>query len=107
MWDSTTPGDLVHGQQLFEKRCTGCHALETNREGPHLQGVYNRPAGTVQNFPYSAALKGAHITWNDQTLEKWLTDPDAFLPGNNMDFHVPRPQERKDIIAFFKQSAAR
>jgi cytochrome c len=59
----------------------------------------------VPGFPYSDALRKANITWNDQTLEKWLTDPDAFLPGSNMDFLVARPQERKDIIAYFKKSS--
>ena len=43
--------------------------------------------------------------WSEQSLEKWLADPDAFLPGNNMDFLVPKPQERKDLVAYFKQSA--
>ncbi len=101
----TADGDPVRGAALFEKRCTGCHSLTTNREGPILQGVYGRTSGSVFAFPYSAALKNAHIAWTDQSLDKWLTDPDAFLPGNNMDFLVANPQERKDLIAFFKQSA--
>jgi cytochrome c len=104
---STAPGDPVRGEALFEKRCTGCHSLTSNHEGPRLQGVYGRSTGSVPSFPYSDALKNAHIEWNDQTLEQWLTDPDAFLPGNNMDFHVPRPQERRDLIAYFKQSAGK
>jgi cytochrome c len=100
-------GDPLRGAALFEKRCTGCHSLTTNREGPILQGVYGRTTGSVFAFPYSAALKNAHIAWDDQSLDKWLADPDAFLPGNNMDFLVARPQERKDLIAYFKQSAGK
>lgn len=69
-----------------------------------LQGVYGRNTGAVAGFPYSDTLKKANIAWNDQTLERWLADPDAFLPGNNMDFLVSKPQERKDLIAYFKQS---
>jgi cytochrome c len=104
---ATADGDPARGAALFDKRCTGCHSLTTNREGPILQGVYGRTTGFVPAFPYSAALKDAHIAWNDQTLDNWLTDPDAFLPGNNMDFLVARPQERKDLIAFFKKSAGK
>jgi len=104
---ATVDGDPLRGAALFEKRCTGCHSLTANREGPTLQGVYGRTTGSVFAFPYSAALKNAHIAWNDQSLDRWLTDPDAFLPGNNMDFLVARPQERKDIIAYFKQSAGK
>ena len=100
----TAPGDPTRGAVVFDKRCTGCHALTSNHEGPQLNGLYGRTTGAVPNFPYSAALKNAHLTWNDRTLNQWLTDPDAFLPGNNMDFYVAKPQERKDLIAFFKQS---
>jgi cytochrome c len=100
----TTPGDPVRGALVFEKRCAGCHSLTSNHEGPRLQGLYGRTTGAVPNFPYSATLKNAHLTWNDRTLNQWLADPDTFLPGNNMDFHVPKPQERADIIAWFKQS---
>jgi cytochrome c len=107
MAQATADGDPIRGAALFEKRCTGCHSLTTDREGPRLQGIYGRTTGSIAAFPYSAALKNAHIAWNDQSLEKWLADPDAFLPGNNMDFLVARPQERKDLIAYFKQSAGK
>ena len=98
-------GDPVRGKAVFEKRCTGCHSLTQNHEGPKLQGIYGRTTAAVPGFPYSNTLKSAHITWNDQSLEKWLADPDAFLPGNNMDFLVAKPQERQDIIAYFKKSS--
>jgi cytochrome c len=104
---ATTLGDPVRGQAVFEKRCTGCHTLTPNHEGPRLQGVYGRATGAVPGFPYSDALRNAHIAWNDQSLEQWLADPDAFLPGNNMDFHVAKSQERLDLIAYFKQSAVK
>jgi cytochrome c len=95
-------GDAARGKEVFEKRCTGCHSLTENREGPQLQGLYGRTSGAVAGFPYSPALSKAKIVWNDQTLDQWLTDPDAMVPGNNMDFQVVKPQERKDLIAYFK-----
>jgi cytochrome c len=79
--------------------------LTRNREGPRLQGIYGRTAAAVPGFPYSEALRKANITWNEKSLEQWLADPDAFLPGNNMDFLVAKPQERKDLIAYFEKSA--
>jgi cytochrome c len=98
-------GDAARGRNLFNRRCTGCHSLSRNGEGPRLGGVYGRVAATAPGFSYSAALTAAQLTWSDRTLNQWLTDPDAFVPGNNMDFCVPRPQERADLIAFLKQSA--
>ena len=90
------------GQQLFEKRCTGCHSLERNKEGPNLRGVYGRPAGTAPGFNYSPALKSAHFVWDEARLEQWLTDTDSLIPDNNMDFHVPKADERAAIIRYLK-----
>ena len=96
-------GDAARGKAVFEKRCTGCHAIDADREGPRLGGVFGRKSGSVAGFAYSTALKGSGLTWNDVTLERWLSDPDLIVPGNNMDFHVPKAEERLDLIAYFKQ----
>jgi cytochrome c len=108
--DSTEPvameGDAARGKDVFERRCTGCHAMERDREGPRLRDVFGRTSGTVSGFAYSAALQKANIVWNDTALEKWLTDPDAMVPDNNMSFRVARPQERLDLIRFLRESAA-
>jgi cytochrome c len=96
-------GDPVRGKAVFEKRCTGCHALEVDREGPRLAAVYGRKAGSVPGFTYSAGLKNSGLTWTDATLEKWLSDPDLVVPDNNMSFSVPRADERRDLIAYLKQ----
>lgn len=102
-----TSGDAVRGKQVFEKRCTGCHALSQDREGPHLAGVYGRTSGTVSGFDYSDAVKSAHIVWSEETLERWLTDPQTMVPGAEMDFFVKDPQERIDVIAFLKQESGK
>jgi cytochrome c len=96
-------GDAVHGKTVFEKRCTGCHAMDADREGPRLRGVFGRKAGSVEGFTYSAGLKGSGITWTDATLEKWLSDPDLVVKDNNMSFSVPKAEERRDLIAYLKQ----
>jgi cytochrome c len=102
------PGDPVRGGEVFQKRCTGCHALNANREGPRLSGVYGRKAGSLPGFSYSIALSKSDITWTDATLEKWLRDPDLFVVDNNMSFSVQKEEERRDLIAFLrKQSEAR
>jgi cytochrome c len=99
----TGAGDATLGKAVFEKRCTGCHAMEVDREGPRLIGVYGRKAGSVPGFTYSAGLKNSGITWNDATLEKWLSDPDLMVSDNNMSFSVPKAEERRNLIAYLKQ----
>src|SRR5713226_9491893 len=76
------------GKETFEKRCGGCHSLDRDKEGPRLRGVYGRPSGSVSSFNYSATLKNARLTWDAGSLDKWLTDPDKFLPDADMAFHV-------------------
>ena len=91
------------GKELFEKRCSGCHALDRDKEGPRLRGVYGRVAGSVESFQYSEALKKSKITWTDETLDQWLIDTEKLVPGNDMTFHVEKGAERADIIAYLRQ----
>lgn len=100
-------GNAINGKVLFEKRCTGCHSLEKNKEGPRLGGVYGRKAGSVPDFSYSDELKAAETTWDAGSLDKWLTNPDAVVPNTDMAFHVPNSQERADIIQFLRISSGK
>ena len=95
--------DAGSGQQLFEKRCGGCHAMDRDKEGPRLAGVYGRVSGSVESFTYSGALKGAHITWDSDSLDKWLSGPDKLVPENEMAFHVENAGERSAIIEYLKE----
>lgn len=97
-----TRADSKIGQDLFDRRCTGCHRLDDVRSGPRLRGVFGRAAGVDPGFPYSDALKASKITWNEQTLDRWLTDTDAFVPDNDMAFRVPMADDRAEIIAYLK-----
>ena len=90
------------GQALFQKRCTGCHALDADHEGPRLRGVVGRAAGTVKTFQYSEALKNAKHTWDEANLDKWLTDTESVVPDNDMSFRVPKQEERAAIISYLR-----
>ena len=94
---------VADGKDLFERRCSGCHSLDRDKEGPRLGGVYGRVSGSVPSFPYSDALKNAHVTWDAESLDKWLADPESVVPGNDMAFHVDSATERNEIIAYLKQ----
>jgi cytochrome c len=97
-------GDAPRGEQLYQA-CTDCHSLDQNDVGPRHRGVYGRKAGSLPDYNYSAALKSSNITWNEETLDKWLTDPQAFVPGAKMFFHLDNAQDRADVIAYLKERA--
>jgi cytochrome c len=105
--NAANAGDPIRGKDLFEKRCTGCHSLDSNKEGPQLRSVYGRKAGSISSFKYSDALKGAQITWDQAFLDKWLTNTESVVPDNDMDFHVPKADERADIIEYLRVSSGK
>ena len=98
-------GDAVRGKLVFERRCVGCHAMDVDHKGPHLQDVYGRKAGSVAGFQYSVSLMRSGLTWTPAILDEWLADPDAMVPGNNMSFPTPKAMDRKDLIAYLQQAA--
>jgi cytochrome c len=99
--------DAARGQELYESRCGGCHSLDANRVGPAHRGVYGRKAGSAPNFAYSPAVKGSTVVWEEKTLDAWLTNPQAVIPGQRMNFRVALPEDRADIIAYLRQQSGR
>jgi cytochrome c len=100
-----TSGDPNRGREVFEKRCIGCHSLDREKHGPRLRGVFGRKSGSIASFKYSDALKSANVIWDAASLEQWLTDPDKFIPDNDMDFRLSNSDERNDVIAYLKQQS--
>ena len=81
----------------------GCHSLDDNDVGPKHRAVVGRRAGTVPDYAYSSALKASGLTWSPANLDRWLTNPQALVPGAKMYFSIPNPQSRADLIAYLAQ----
>jgi len=99
--------DANRGQKVFGA-CAGCHSLEPDRNmtGPSLSGLWNRKSGSLATFPrYSSALKSSGVVWDDKTLDEWITDPQHFIPGNDMTFQgIKDVQQRVDLLAFLRKT---
>jgi cytochrome c len=102
---SWSAGNPAQGEQAF-RACTPCHSTEPGRNmtGPSLSGVWERKAGSLKSFHrYSDALEHSGLVWNDETLDAWLRDPKALVPGNAMQFPGIRDAGvRMDLIAYLK-----
>jgi cytochrome c len=98
-------GNAEAGKKIFDQTCSLCHSAQkgVNKIGPSLYAVYGTKAGEVPGYEFSDALKKSNITWNDQNLDKWLTDPRAMVPGTKMIFPgLPSAKDRQDVIAYLK-----
>ncbi|HEX2115790.1 MAG TPA: cytochrome c family protein [Alphaproteobacteria bacterium] len=102
-------GDPARGEQLWRK-CASCHTLDANgrnRAGPRLHGIFGRVAGSVPDYSYSEALKKSGIVWDDATLDAYLKDAEAFVPGTKMYGGLSQDADREDLLAFLKSATAR
>ena len=96
-------GDPEAGKQVF-KKCHACHNIgesARNAVGPELDGIVGRKAGSVEGYNYSDANKSSGITWDAATLDVYLKDPKAKVPGTKMAFPgLPSDKDRADVIAY-------
>jgi len=102
-------GDTDRGTKQFAA-CAACHSLEPNRNmtGPSLAGIWGRKAGGLASFDrYSPALKKAGLIWDGPTLDRWLTNPAALIPGNRMTFPgIADANTRADLLAYLKAAGS-
>jgi len=99
---SVRAADIKNGKVLFEK-CAACHSLEAGKNdiGPSLAGVFGRKAASLEDFRYSTAMKQSKVTWDERTLNAFIQDPQAFIPGNRMPFDgLKDKQDRDDLLAY-------
>jgi cytochrome c len=93
-------GDAARGRKLWDQKCATCH--ERSSMGPPFRKIHGQGAGRVPGFAYTEALEGSSITWTDEALDKWLADPDKFVPGNRMGFKTRNAAERADLIEYLR-----
>jgi cytochrome c len=95
--------DAAAGGMAFQQ-CAECHSPgASDGNGPGLKGVAGRQAGRKDGFIYSAAMKKATFTWDDKTLDAFLKDPRAVVPGTTMAYGGDDDaKERADLVAYLK-----
>ncbi|WP_333825127.1 c-type cytochrome [Pinisolibacter sp.] len=103
--------DAGRGQKGFSK-CSSCHTPEKGgaaKVGPNLYGVVAGPKAHVEGFKYSGGMADrgkAGEKWTYADLDKFLTDPKAFVPGTAMGFAgIKDPADRADMVAYLRSLA--
>lgn len=85
-------------------QCRVCHSVEPGQNGigPSLAGIYGQRAGQVAGFTYTAGMRSSGLTWNDATLDRYLSDPQGVVPGTTMAIGPLDAAQRRAIIAYLK-----
>jgi cytochrome c len=100
-------GDAARGEARFQD-CAACHKLEagSNNVGPSLHDLFERKAGALADFRYSPAMKRSGISWTPETLDKFITDPQAMVPANRMPYAgMANASDRADLIAYLQKAS--
>ena len=97
-------GDAAAGEKVFNK-CKACHTLEEgkNKVGPSLHGVMGRAAGTLEGFKFSSAMSESGLTWDDETMAKFLAKPKDLVAKTKMSFAgLKKEDDIENVIAYLK-----
>ncbi|MEM7718302.1 MAG: c-type cytochrome [Pseudomonadota bacterium] len=103
------PSEMSNGERQYQRKCSICHSLTDDgarRAGPHLAGLFGRPAGSVAGYRYSDTVATLPFDWNEDTIDQLFDKgPDHFIPGSKMPMQrITKPEDRADLIAFLKDN---
>ncbi len=100
--------EVASGDSVFQV-CAGCHTIDDGLShgiGPDLRKIVNRPVAAGVGYRYSPAMKELGGRWTRERLDRFLTDPRAFVPGTRMSFAgIPDAKDRTELIEFLASGA--
>ncbi len=104
------PGWIASSRVPEFARCAPCHNAERGSHhgvGPNLYGTFGTRSGSKPDFYYSQALRDSGLVWDAETLDRFLQEPRALVPGTKMTFAgLKKPEDRKAVIAFLRLRSA-
>ena len=101
---ATAAGDAVAGKTVFANQCSSCHTTEAGKNGfgPSLAGVLGRKAGGLAGFSYSPAMAHSGLSWDEKTLDEFLTSSTQKVPGTSMSVMLTNASDRANVIAYLE-----
>ena len=104
--NQATAGNVEAGKRVAAKHCVVCHSFEKGGKlvyGPNLFGIVGKPAGAIEGYDYSTALKNSGLTWTDKNLIGFMANPEQFVKGTKARFPgLKTAKQKADILAYMK-----
>jgi cytochrome c2 len=87
--------------------CAECHGLDEGDARAakiSLWGVFGRPIAAGDARLYSTVMKETAGEWDEATLDRFLADPAAMVPGTTMQYSgIADPETRRQVVEFLKE----
>ena len=97
-------GDATKGAAIFKAKCATCHSCipgGPTKQGPNLYGIMGKEAGKSGGFKFTKNILSAGITWDNDTMFKWLENPKNLVKGTSMAFPgFKKEADRQDVVAY-------
>lgn len=94
------------GAAVFAAECSGCHTAgeaTAKKLGPDLRGIFGQRIGSREDYDYSESLASKDGTWTEANLDRFLADPQEFVPGTKMRWDgIADPERRRALIAYLE-----
>ena len=98
---------IKDGEKVF-KKCKACHRIGLNAKngtGPHLNNIFGRVAGQLENYKkYSKNIKKMGqegLIWNTETLTSFIENPKEYITGTKMNFKgIKKSDELAALIEY-------
>jgi cytochrome c len=68
---------------------------------------FYRKTGGAAGYSYTDANVKKGITWTEETLDVYLTNPKKFIPGTKMVYAgLKKKKDRKNLIEYMKEACS-